>query len=220
VIHLFFTILMGLGSLAQAGTHYNFNAAFRTDPRANNLTATMAYDGLLRGEASPATPFYSYYRVGAKLGGSPTAAAFLQYAPVAPLIFEVQQSTTQRFMKSSISKVDCNLYECQGNVNRTDYIVKAIVAYQKVFLLQNLLWRNLKTADVNRPVFLEQENFIISPGTKSYYEATTTIGYRLKYQGFNILLGAGDYRSDQPEMNSNAAVAAISYSFGESLSLF
>ena len=96
--------------------------SLRTKPLQYNGGLTGAYDGRLWGEVDRTKGLYGFYRVGARLGGSPTAAAFVQVAPIAPVIFEIQKGTTYRFIKTSAT--DCDTYECLHRIDRTDYSMR------------------------------------------------------------------------------------------------
>lgn len=78
---------------------YKVDFNMRTQPFGTNIVGTAQYDQHLWGEVDKARSLYGYARAGVKAGGSPTAAGFIQVAPIAPLIFEVSKSKTYRFLE-------------------------------------------------------------------------------------------------------------------------
>lgn len=162
-------------SLAQVNG--KIDLSLRTKPLQYNGVGTVAYDGVLWGDVDKANPKYGFYRVGAKLGGSPTAAAFVQVAPIAPVVFEVQKGTTYRFIKTSAT--DCDTYECLHKVDRTDYSIRLGGAVKKFVLLMKFMLREIDAEEGNRPVYLELESFHVTPGYHHYFESTITLGYKL-----------------------------------------
>jgi len=246
-----FTLLLCLGFsiVSLAETNYTIDIRARTRPSSLNPVASAAYDGMLWGQASKEKPLYGYYRVGAKVGGSPTYAAFLQVAPIAPLIFEVQRGNTHRFL--NINTIDCNLADCKGKVERTDYTVRLLAAYQNIVFAGNATWRELRSQDGSKPVGLELEYFTASPGFHRYFETAATLGYKLPedrlvgitainghlsegdkkmssiygiyrflYQDFTWTVGAGQYRSDEPDQNGISGILLFTKTWGEKLSLY
>ena len=233
--------------MAEVGS--NINAAFRTDPRAKNLTATIFYDYLLHGTPSKETPFYGYARAGAVVGGSPTIAAFLQVAPVAPVVFEVQKSRTIRF--DGADRFDCQTYECQGVIDRLDYKIRAAVAYNDFFFAPGFMWREIQTNGDYRPVYIEQEVFVVTPGFHRLQEGsavlgysisdhqqagviyteneisenhfrsrTTSVFYRFPVQDLKITVGLSHFKYEQLNREGPAAFLTLDLDYGQKLSLF
>lgn len=246
---LFFVISKVTISNAWASWNGNADFSFRTDPRAMNLTGSIAYDQLLRGEASKENPFYSYARLGFIAGGCPSIGAYLDYAPIAPLIFSVQKGYTHRFHNNS--RVDCQSYQCQKNVDRTDYSVRGIVAYEKFFFTQNYIWREIKTdEDLNR-MYLEQEHFVAPSGFHRFTEANSILGYmisdqqqagflyttnrlseggfrshtasvffRQKWGDLSLTAGVSQYKNEQFDIEGPAGFISLKFDQGKKLSLF
>lgn len=236
-------------SVAKSEIHYSAKFELRTDPRAMNVTATVASDHLLRGQQSKEKPFYSYGRLGLVAGGSPTLGAFIDYAPIAPLIFSVQKSFTHRFQDSS--RFDCENYQCKKNVDRTDYSVRGIVAYGKFFFTQNYIWREMKTDADMRPVYLEQEHAVVTSGFHRFTEATSILGFeiskeqiigvlytadwlsegrfrshtasvffRQKWGDFSLTFGLNEYKYEQFDIQGPAGFLTVNFNQGQKLSLF
>ena len=175
-------ILIIIASLFSFQTFAEFNGkidfSLRTKPLQYNAGVTGAYDGLLWGEVNRTNGLYGFYRVGAKLGGSPTAAAFIQIAPVAPVVFEIQKGTTYRFVKTS--GTDCDTYECLHRVDRTDYSMRLGGAYKKFVLMSKFMLREIETEEGTKPIFLELEAFHVRPGHYyRYFENLTMAGYKM-----------------------------------------
>lgn len=236
-------------SSALAEMNYSIDGRFRSKPSAFNAWGTVGYDGLLWGEYNREKPMYGYYRVGGRFGGSPNYAAFVQVAPIAPLVFEVQKGNTHRFM--SINTIDCDLVECKGKVERTDYIVRLGAAYKDFVFGGGAMWRELKTEDSTKAIGLELEMFTVSPGFHRYFETNFVAGYklanghmvgatvingvvsegerkmsaaygiyRLPWNDFTITGGLGSYKSDQPDQDGTSAILTFGRTWGERLSLF
>lgn len=173
-----FAVLSFLFSF-QAGAAVNgrVDAAMRTKPLSYNIVGTVAYDGLIWGAGEKTDPMYGFYKIGGKVGGAPTAAAFLQVAPVAPLVFEVQRGTTYRFSNHA---TDCDVYECYKKVDRTDYSVKAGAAAGKFVFSGRATWREIDTDESTKNVtYLELEAFHVTPGYHTFFEYNATVGYKL-----------------------------------------
>ncbi len=244
-----FFFFSSLSIISHAETHYLLDASLRTQPSAKNLVGTAAYDGMLWGVADKKNPLYGYYRVGLRAGGNPSYAAFLQIAPVAPLIFEIQRGDTHRFF--DISSINCDLVECKGKVERTDYSIRLLAAYESIFFSGTALWRELRTSNNSKLVGLENELFVVTSGFHRYFESNITLGYQLPgehlagvtytsgllsegdrkistvygfyqlpYKGFSVTLGAGEYKSDAPDQDGFSGVLLISKEWGEKLSLY
>lgn len=234
---------------AKAEVHTNVEGSLRTDPRAMNLTATVAYDHLLRGEASKENPFYSYARLGLIVGGSPSVGAYLDYAPIAPLIFSVQKNHTHRFQKAS--RFDCENFQCQKNIDRTDYSVRGIVAYEKLFFTQSYTWRELRTDGDVHGFYIEQEHFVVTPGFHRFTEASSILGYQIsdeqqagilyvsnelseghdrshtasaffrqQWGEFAFTFGISQYKYEQFDSKGPAGFITIDWDRGKKLSLF
>jgi hypothetical protein len=174
--------VLAIASLMSFSAFAELNAkidlSLRTKPLQYNGVLTGAYDGRLWGEVDRTKGMYGFYRVGAKLGGSPTAAAFVQVAPIAPVVFEVQKGTTYRFVKTKAT--DCDTYECLHRIDRTDYSLRLGGAYKEFILMSRFTWRDIQTEDGTKPVFLEFEAFHVAPGHYyRYFENMTMAGYKL-----------------------------------------
>ncbi len=242
-------LILLLSSVVFAEVGTNINAAVRTDPRAKNLTATIFYDYLLHGRPSKETPFYGYARAGATIGGSPTLGAFLQVAPVAPLIFEIQKSRTIRF--DNADRFDCETNECQGVIDRVDYIIRGVVGFKDFFFSPSYMWREIQTNGEYRPVYIEQEVFMVSPGFHRFQEASAILGYtisearqtgliytenvisenrsrsrttsafyRFPISEFKVTIGVSHYKYEQLNREGPAAFLTLDLDFGQKLSLF
>jgi len=229
--------------------HYELEGLLRTDPRAMNMTVTAAYDHLLRVEFSKENPFYSYGRAGVIAGGSPSLAAFLEYAPVAPLIFSVQKSFTHRFQDAS--RFDCETIQCKKNIDRTDYSVRGVVGYQKFFFSQSYLWRELKTDSDPLPIYLEQERAVVPEGFHRFTESTSVLGYQISDEQiagafytatwvsegnfhshtasaffrqncgeFSLTFGVSQYKYEQFDIQGPAGFITLNFEQGKKLSLF
>jgi hypothetical protein len=177
LISALFVLLTLITGKAEAAVGATLDLGGRNRPQGTNLVGTLHWDELLWGQADPQRPFYGFYRFGARVGGSPTAAAFLEIAPIAPVVFEIQQSRTLRFFNSSV--LNCETFECQGAVDRTDYSLKFAGAYENFILFGAVLWREVRTEQTTKPVFIELENFGVSPGFHRFFENTLTLGYQL-----------------------------------------
>lgn len=198
-------VFVCLASLwAQAEISYELEAALRTDPRAMNMTAKFNYDHLLRGEFSKEDPFYSYARAGFIGGGSPTFGAFVEYAPVAPLVFSVQKDWTHRFQK--MGRFDCETSQCQKNIDRTDYSARVIVGYQKFFFSQSYTFRELKTDSDSQPIFLEQERALVPSGFHRFQKVTSIVGYQISEEQMAGVLYAGTWLSETADRSHTASV--------------
>lgn len=233
----------------RAADHYSFDARARSAPTIGNVQATANYDQMLWGEKTPDNPLYSYLRVGARGGGSPTYAGFLQIAPIAPVIFEVQKGITHRFLK--ISGFNCSEIECKGKMDRTDYSVRLLAAVKDFVIMAHFMWREIRTETIATIVGLEYEFFEVTPGFHRFMESTWTLGYKLSsgnmvgvvstqgeisegnrrsqsihaiyrfpYQDFSLVAGIGNYKSDQNDLNQMSAIFSATYQWGERLSLY
>lgn len=234
---------------AYAGDHYSFEARARSAPTIGNVQASANYDQMLWGEKTPDNPLYGYLRAGARGGGSPTYAGFLQVAPIAPIIFEVQKGVTHRFLK--ISGFACSEIECKGKVDRTDYSIKLLAAFKDFVFLGNIMWREIQTGSSPTLVGLEYEFFEVTPGFHRFFETTWTLGYKLSsgnmiglvntqgemsegnrrsssvhaiyrfpYQDFSLVTGIGNFKSDQNNLNQTSVIFSATYQWGERLSLY
>lgn len=214
-----------------------------------NVTGIVAYDDLLWGKASKETPLYGYYRLGAVAGGSPTLGAFIEIAPIAPLVFKYQKSMTYRFLKSS--SFDCATTYCFGTFERSDFSVHLAAGYGRIIGVASYLWRNMDAPESSNPVAAEQELFTLTSGEHSYKEAGLTVGYLMrdssvfgltftsatvsegsrhsssiygiyhwKWNGFDLTAGAGRYETEQPDVSASGVLFVIGKKFGDSLSLF
>lgn len=246
-----FTFLLAtlLGIFAQAEVTYKATAAYRSVPSSANIVTNGAYEGLLWGKVDKQNPMYGYYRVGVVLGLAPTTAVFAEVAPIAPLVFKLQQSMTYRFAKSQI--FDCKTVYCFGVANRTDATVSLAGAYQGFVGAATYLWRNLTLPSSENSVMSELELFLTTPGEHFYNEMTVTVGYQLEdkkiiglhhtsgrfsdgdrkssslyavyrfpWQDWDLAAGVGSYTTDQAYVGGQGVVFSIGKKFGESLSLF
>ena len=242
-----FICFVSLG--AHAEISYELETALRTDPRAMNMTIKINYDFLLRGEVSKENPFYSYARAGLAAGGSPTLGAFIEYAPVAPLIFSVQKNWTHRFLEAS--RFDCENNQCKKNIDRTDYGVRGVLGYQNIFFSQSYILRELKTDSDVLPVYIEQEHALVSSGFHRFQEATSILGYQISKEqiagvlytsawlsegsfrshtasvfyrqlcgDFSLTFGLSQYKYEQFNIQGPAGFITLNFSQGEKLSLF
>jgi hypothetical protein len=252
--HFFSQLSLVLGLLASIQTahaEYLFSAeaSARTQPQASNLVGTLAYDGMLWGQKSAENPLYGYYRIGSRFGGSPSLSGFIQIAPLAPLIFEIQRGFTKRFTRPV--NFDCNNFECFGKVDRTDYSIRLAAAYKSWVLLNTVMWRQIETESASQQIYLELENLTMTPGSQQFFETTSILCYRLseeqmlgllynsgvlternqrfeaaygiyrqKWNDFHFTAGAGQYRSYFSNLNGFSLVFAINRTWGEGLSLF
>lgn len=242
------TILM-ISASAMAEVNYSLTYQGRSYPTANNLVGTISYDGMLWGKFSKEDPSYGYFRIGEKAGGAPSYAAYLQVAPIAPIVFEIQRSYTHRFTKISI--LDCDAVKCDGRVTRTDYSIRAAAALKNFIFLGNATWREIETPEANTAVGLEFELFTVSPGTHQYFETVLLAGYQLPenhivgllaingelknqnrksssayvvyrfpWREYAVSTGAGNYTSNENDKSDFSAILSVSRNWGESLSLF
>lgn len=245
----FFIAIFFLALTTHAEFHYEIEGALRTDPRAMNMTAVVAYDHLLRGEFSKENPFYSYARAGLIAGGSPSAGVFLEYAPIAPLIFSVQKNVTHRFQNAS--RFDCETYQCKKNIDRTDYAVRGVVGLHKFFFSQSYLWRELRTESDSLPFYLEQEHGVVPEGYHRFAKATSILGYQISDEqiagilylatwlseghfyshtasaffrqqcgGFSLTFGVSQYNHEQFDIRGPAGFITLNFDQGKKLSLF
>lgn len=234
---------------AKAETNYKVLAQYRTVPSALNVLATGSYESLLWGEVDKKKPLYGYYKVGAALGGSPTAAAFLEVAPIAPIVFKIQKSMTYRFTKSQV--FDCKNVYCYGVIDRTDASVSAAAGYNGYVGVLSYLWRNLNAPSSENSVMAEQELFLTTSGEHFYNELTLAVGYMLEdkkmiglystaarfsdgdrksnslyavyrwpWQEWDLTGGVGQYRTDEAFVGGQGVIFTIGKKFGESLALF
>ncbi len=246
---IFLLLVTFLGFTAFAEVNSSFKFQYRSKPGAMNVTGVVAYDDLLWGKVSKETPLYGYYRLGAVAGGSPTLGAFIEVAPIAPLVFRYQKSITYRFLKSS--SFDCATSYCFGAFERSDFSVQLAAGYGRVIGVASYLWRNLNAPESSNPVVAEHELFTVSSGEHSYNEAGLTAGYLLrdssvvgltytsavisegnrrsnsiygiyhwKWNGFDLTACAGRYDTEQPDVSATGVLFVIGKKFGESLSLF
>jgi hypothetical protein len=236
--------------IVYADPYYSINALARSYPGAINLSATAAVDKMLWGEYSKETPFYGYYRLGVIGGGAPNYGAFLQIAPIAPVIIGIQQGYTHRFTK--IATLNCDVVECKGMVSRTDYSIKILGGYGEYFTAINAGVREIKTPDSSSNVGLEQEIASVPSGYHRYSETILALGYkitdekalgflinsgefvnqniknsssylfyRFMWEKYNVTFGVGQYTSNnQNGVDGPSAVFSMTRSWGEKLSLF
>lgn len=198
--------LIGLGLLLVCKTafsqvHYKLNAQYRSTPGAKNILGTVAYDGLIWGIADKQNPLYGYYKLGLVAGGAPTVGAFVELAPIAPLVFKFQKSSTYRFLKSSI--FDCDQVYCYGTVDRSDASVNLGFGYQRIVGVVSYLSRDIRTPMSSNSVVLELENFTATPGTQNYKEVTLFTGYKIdeaKLLGFHY--SAGEISEGHRQVNT------------------
>lgn len=240
-------LFLGLRAIGEVNSSFKFQ--YRSKPGAMNVSANVAYDDLLWGKFSKETPLYGYYKIGALAGGSPTLGAYIEVAPIAPLVFKYQKSMTYRFLKSS--SFGCDTSYCYGTMERSDFSVQLAAGYGRVIGVASVLWRNLTVPESSNPVVAEQELFTLSSGEHSYNETGLTMGYLMrdssvvgityssavlsegnrhsssiygiyhwKWNGFDVTAGAGRYNTDQPDVSATGVLFVIGKKFGESLSLF
>ncbi len=243
IIFLFFSLS------AFAEVNLNYKIQYRSVPSALNGLASLAYENLLWGRPDKAMPFYGYYKVGVVAGGSPTLGAFLEVAPIAPLVLKYQKSMTYRFLKSSV--FNCETVYCFGSVERNDFSIQLAAGSGKLVAVSSYLWRDLRVPESSNPVLAEQELFTAMSGTHSYNELGLTIGYVLddasifgvhytagfisqgsrrsaaiygiyhwKWNDFDLTAGAGRYETDQASVSGSGILFVIGKKFGETLSLF
>ncbi len=228
-------------------------ASARSQPQATNLVGTLAHDGLLWREQGkekvPASPLFGYYRLGTRFGGSPSLAGFLQIAPIAPVVFEIQRGFTQRFSRPA--GFDCDQVQCFGQIQRTDYSLRLAAAYENFILIESLLWRELETEANSQKIFIELENMLASPGVRRFFQNTSLLAYRLPedrllgfrldsgilinesqnfnaaylvyrqpWQEFQISFGAGQFRASNSNLDGFSLILSMSRKWGDSLSLF
>lgn len=152
--------------------------SLRTKPLSYNGVLTGAYDGLLWGTVDKTKGMYGFYRAGIRAGGNPTAALFLQVAPVAPVVFEIQKGSTYRFIKTGAT--DCDRYECLKKIDRTDYSLRLGGAFKNFVFMSKFMIRELETEDGTKPLFLEHETFHVTPGHYyRYFENISMLGYKI-----------------------------------------
>lgn len=242
-----FALLFCVNSYAQI--NYKLSAQYRSTPSATNFLGSVAFDGLLWGNVDKQKPLYGYYKLGFTLGGSPTAAAFVEVAPIAPVVFKLQKSSTYRFTKSAV--FDCTAVYCFGVLDRTDFSMTAGAAYKNIVGLVSYLWRDIRAPSSENLVVAEQELFTLTPGYHYYNEVSITGGYlfedktflgvhyaageisegrrrsssvygiyRWQWNELDLTAGAGSYQTDQAYVSGNGVIFAIGKKFGESLSLF
>lgn len=240
-------LLFSINSFAQLNYKYVFQ--FRSVPGAKNFLATAAYDGLLWGNMDKQKPLYGYYKLGVTLGGSPTAAVFAEVAPIAPVIFKLQRSTTYRYLPSQV--FDCENVYCYGVLDRTDFSVSMVAGYSNVVGLFSYLWRDLRLPTSSNSVLAEQELVAATGGNQHYNEMSLTLGYllesknivglhytagefseanhrssslygvyRCKWRDWELTTGIGSYQSDQDYVGGNGVIFSIGKKIGDSLSLF
>ncbi len=244
-----FVLCLVVSFFIKAELNYSIDAKARSLPTVGNLQITANYDQLLWGERKVHDPMYGYLRFGAKAGGSPTYAGFLQIAPIAPIIFEVQKGITHRFLK--ISGLACSDVECKGKIERTDYSIKLLGALKEFIFIGNIIWREIRTESSSQLIGLEYEFFEVSPGMHHFLETSWVVGYKLDqnqvvglmgtngeisegnrrfsslygiyrfpYQDLNLAVGLGNYKSDQNDINQMSAIFTATYQWGPILSLF
>lgn len=197
---------------ALAGLNGQLKLNYRNKPAGQNLLATAAYDGLLWGTPDTEMPLYGFYRAGLVAGGTPTAAAFVEVAPVAPLVFRLQKGSTYRYLESSV--FECAREYCFGVADRTDLSVTAVGAYGRVLGLVSYLWRDLRLPESSNPVVAEQEYFTARAGRHNYGEWTVALGYKLVDNGrgaeiadrLGLQYTAGEISEGHRRMNSVYAV--------------
>lgn len=241
--------LLSISQNVLADFNYKIDFQTRTKPQGTNLLATAQYDHMLWGQLDKTSPMYGYMRAGAKIGGSPTIAGFLQVAPIAPLIFEVSKGTTKRFMDSK--EFNCSTYECKKSVDRTDYSARLVFGYKNFFGTTAINFRDIETDTSTKLSALELEYFTIASGSKhrmvtkslvlgqkysenlifglSYENSQikkslkryeASVGFvRFNYYDINWMLGASHFSSNETNISGNGAIIGISKSFGDTLSL-
>jgi hypothetical protein len=237
-----------LGFSANAEWNQSIGAGYRSVPQGQNIQGTVAYDKLLWGEVNKERPLYGYLRAGIRAGGAPTAAVFLQVAPVAPLIFEVQRGATYRYTPSQI--FDCKNIFCYGVTERTDVSVKIAFGYGSFVGYASYLWRGITLPESSNPVLAEIELVTASMGNHGFNEYSVAAGikmaddfagliyshgvfsenkkrsesayavYSRKFSEFDLSLGAGTYNTDESDVSGSGVILTFSKRFGESLSLF
>lgn len=244
-----FLVLFSIGITLKAEVSYKTALQYRSVPSSTNIIASGAYEGLLWGTIDKKSPMYGFYRVGAVLGGSPTAGVFAEVAPIAPIVFKLQQSMTYRFTKSQI--FDCSSVYCHGVTNRTDASVSLAGGYQEFVVVASYLWRNITLPQSENSVMSELELFLSTPGQHFYNEMTVAVGYQLDekktlgllhtsgrfsdgdrksssfyavyrfpWQDWDLVAGVGNYTTDQAYVGGQGVIFSIGKKFGESLSLF
>lgn len=226
----------------------SISAGYRSVPQGQNFQGTIAYDRLLWGEVNREKPLYGYVRAGVRVGGAPTGAVFLQVAPVAPLIFEVQKGATYRYTPSNI--FDCKNIFCYGVTERTDVSAKLAFGSGSFVGYASYLWRSITLPESSNPVLAEIELVMASKGNHGYNEYSIAAGvkfaddfagliysrgifsenkkrsesayavYSWKFNEFELSTGAGTCNSDESGVSGSGVFLAMSRKFGESLSLF
>lgn len=245
---LFIFIVMSAAS-AKTEMNLSLKGSYRSDPAGQNIQAIAGYDGLLWGEVNKEIPLYGYYRLGASVGGTPTAAAFIEVAPIAPLIFKLQQASTYRFLESSV--FDCKKLYCFGVMDRTDISVTAVGAYGNILGMISYLWRDIRTPSGFGPVVSELEYFSLPEGRHNYGEWNAALGYKLdddtiiglqytagrvssgdkqfssiygvyqwRWAELDWTAGAGHFASDEVGVTGTGVILTIGKKFGDTLSLF
>lgn len=246
-LSVLFTLIFCVNSHAQI--NYKLSGQYRSTPSATNFLGTVAYDGLLWGNVDRQKPLYGFYKLGLVLGGSPTAAAFVEVAPIAPIVFKLQKSSTYRFTKSAV--FDCTTVYCFGVLDRTDFSITMGAGYKNIVGLVSYLWRDIRAPSSANLVVAEQELFTITSGNHYYNEMSITAGYlfedktllglhytageisegrrrsnsvygvyRWQWNELDLTAGVGSYQTDQAYVGGNGVIFAIGKKFGDSLSLF
>ncbi len=245
----FLILTLLFSSIAFAQFQQRYTLSYRSNPAGMNAVGSLTYSGLMWGTKEKGNPLYGYYKIGGQLGGAPTAAVFLEVAPIAPVVFEVQKSATYRFLNSSV--FDCNNFYCFGVTERTDYSVRAAGKYEDFMFIGSYMWRDIKVPESSKPVMLELENFTVLSGDHKFNESTLFFGYGLwtgdtlgivytqgefsdlsrrynssygiyhwKKNGIAYTAGIGNFNTDQPNLSGSSLIFSIGKTIGESLSLF
>jgi hypothetical protein len=248
--NLFFIMLFALNFNVYSALNYKTDFSFRSKPQGINLVGTAQYDHLIWGEGIKENPLYGYWRAGAKIGGSPTLAGFLQVAPVAPLIFEISKSMTKRFLNSK--EFNCATYECKKSINRLDFSTKIVFGYQNFFGMGSLNFRDIKTSSESKLMALELEYFSVLSGiTHRYFSRSLMFGQKysndrsfgvayengqikkinkhfenylgfvkFNYNDLNWIIAASRFNTNEAGVSGNGLILGLSKTFGDSLSLF
>jgi hypothetical protein len=240
-----------LPSFVLAESHLSLSARGRTKPQSVNLVGVYGYDFPLWGDpAQKATnPLYGFASIGSRFGGSPTLSGFVQIAPVAPIVFELERSMTQRFSRTP--NFPCDSVECRGRIDRTDFSIRGAAAYEEFVFLAGFLWREIQTMQSDQEVMVELEDLVVTPGNHRFVESNLFAGYKVdEKQTFGILysagefkdsarayqstyalyrtswneyavaIGAGSYKSDFESLTGFSAIFNVTRQWGQSLSLF
>lgn len=253
LLSLSYTLLFTLTPApeARAAAHFTATLRGRSLPQSVNAVGELAYDTALWGDPSKGKddPMFGFASIGTRFGGSPSVSAFVQIAPISPLVIEAQRSMTQRFTRTT--NFPCDSVECKGRIDRTDFSVQLGGAWKEFVFLGGYLWRDLKTMDAATPVMIELEDLVVTPGNHRYQEGTffagrtlekeqtlgvlymageitaassafqgTYLMYRANVNEYLISVAAGNYKSDFENLNGFSALLNVSRQFGETMSLF